>query len=528
MRLPKLGATVLAAVYSFSSVAHAQAIPQFTISTVAGNGMTGYSGDGGPAISATFDDPHGVAADSAGNLYIADKANDRVRRIGTNGVVTTVAGTGTAGFGGDGGAAINALLNGPERLAFDTSGNLYIADIGNYRVRKVAPNGIITTIAGSGEQGFCGDGGPATGACMHGPEDVIPDAIGNIFIADFDVIWKVDLSGNISAIAGHGVPGYSGDGGPATEATFNSIQGVAVSSSGDVFIADQANYRIRKVSSGTVTTVVGTGVAGFSGDGGPASNAQIALIGNLRIDATGILNIPDSLNCRMRVLLTNGYIYTVGGDGNCTYSGNSGPATNGSFVPTSVTIGPNGSVYFSDSTNERVGLLTPASQFPAINGIVSASAFGGFTSISPGSWIEIYGNSLASDTRSWATADFNGINAPTSLDGTAVTIGGKPAFIDYISPGQVNALVASNTSTGPQQLTITTAAGASGATTVTVNAVEPGLLAPASFTINGTPYPAAFFSDGTSVLPTGAIAGVASRPAKPGDTIILYGVVLDL
>jgi uncharacterized protein (TIGR03437 family) len=171
-------------------------------------------------------------------------------------------------------------------------------------------------------------------------------------------------------------------------------------------------------------------------------------------------------------------------------------------------------------------VLTPVVSTPTLSsgGIVSASAFGGFSSISPGSWIEIYGSSLASDTRSWATADFNGINAPTSLDGTTVTIGGKPAFIDYISPGQVNALVASNTPTGFQQLTVTTDAGTSAAMNVTVNPTEPGLLAPASFTINGTPYAAAFFSDGTSVLPTGAIVGETSRPAKPGYTIILYGV----
>jgi len=520
----KLAMVLLTVVCSFPALAQAQSIPQFTISTIAGNGLAGYSGDGGPALKASFNDPHGIAVDVAGNLYVADKSNSRVRKVTPSGLITTFAGTGVAGYGGDGGAAISAQLNRPERVFIDTDGNLYIADILNYDVRKVSASGIITTVAGSGQQGYCGNNGPAIAACMRGPEDVISDTNGNLFIADFDVVWKVNASGIITTVAGNAVQGYSGDGGLATAASFNSIQGVAVNSNGELFIADQGNYRIRKVSGGIVTTVVGTGVNGFAGDGGPASGAQIGLLGDIRFDASGNLLIPDSSNCRVRALLSNGNLYTVAGNGNCAYSSGSGPATTAGFTPTSVATGSSGSVYFSDTPNERVGLLTPVSQFPAITGVVTASAFGGFTSISPGSWIEIYGSNLASDTRSWAGTDFNGINAPTSLDGTTVTIGGKAAFIDYISPGQVNALVASNTPTGPQQLTVTTAAGTSAAFNITVNLTEPGLLSPASFTINGTSYAAAFFSDGTSVLPVGAIPGVTSRPAKPGDTIILYGV----
>jgi uncharacterized protein (TIGR03437 family) len=163
---------------------------------------------------------------------------------------------------------------------------------------------------------------------------------------------------------------------------------------------------------------------------------------------------------------------------------------------------------------------------PAISagGVVSASAFGGFTSVSPGSWIEIYGSNLAADTRPWSGSDFSGANAPTSLDSTSVTIGGQAAFVDFISPAQVNALVPSNAGTGLQQITVKTAAGTSAPVNVSVNAVQPGLLAPPSFTVNGSQYAVAFFSDGTYVLPTGAIAGLISRPAMPGDTIVLYGV----
>jgi uncharacterized protein (TIGR03437 family) len=161
---------------------------------------------------------------------------------------------------------------------------------------------------------------------------------------------------------------------------------------------------------------------------------------------------------------------------------------------------------------------------PLVSGVLSASAFGGFTSISPGSWIEIYGSNFASTTRSWAASDFIGVNAPTSLDGTNVTIGGKSAFIDYISPGQVNALVPSDTPLGSQQILVKTGDGTSAAYGITVNSVQPGLLAPSSFLIGGKQYAVALFADGSYVLPVGAIPGVTSRPAKPGDTIVVYGV----
>ena len=196
-------------------------------------------------------------------------------------------------------------------------------------------------------------------------------------------------------------------------------------------------------------------------------------------------------------------------------------------APGSATVG--GALYCFGGTNQatvvsNMQIYEPPSSPPAISAAISASGFGGFSSVAPGTWIEIYGSNLAADTRQWAASDFNGINAPTMLDGTKVTIGGQSSFIDYISPSQVNALVPSNVPTGLQQIMVTTAVGTSAAYNVTVNTAEPGLLSPSSFTIGGVQYAVALFTDGTYVLPTGAISGVNSRPAKPGDTIVLYGI----
>jgi uncharacterized protein (TIGR03437 family) len=190
-----------------------------------------------------------------------------------------------------------------------------------------------------------------------------------------------------------------------------------------------------------------------------------------------------------------------------------------------MTISGSGSIYLAAAV-DRIRLLTPMKETPSISagGVVSASAFGEFTSVSPGSWIEIYGSNLAVDARSWAASDFSGVNAPTSLDGTSVTIGGQAAFIDYISPGQVNALVPSNVATGTQPMTVTNGSVISAAYNIIVNEVQPGLLAPPSFKVNGIQYAVATFGDGAYVLPTGAISGISSRPAQPGDEIVLYGV----
>jgi sugar lactone lactonase YvrE len=273
------------------------------ITTVAGNGTWGYSGDGGAATSAMLADPSDVAVDSLGNLYINDWSNKRIRKVDTSGIITTVAGNGIAGYAGDGGAATSAMLSNPFGVAVDAAGNLFIADSGNQRIRKVSTSGIITTVAGNGTYGYSGDGGAATSAMLSDPYGVTVDAAGNLFIADSgnQRIRKVSTSGIITTVAGNGTAGYAGDGGAATSGLLSGPQDVAVDSAGNLYIADTFNSVIRKVStSGIITTVAGNGTAGYAGDGGAAILAQLYRPFGLAADSSGNLYIADSYNYRIR------------------------------------------------------------------------------------------------------------------------------------------------------------------------------------------------------------------------------------
>jgi uncharacterized protein (TIGR03437 family) len=503
--------------------------PAYFITTFAGDNTAGYTADAVAATTSELNNPLGIALDSKGNLYIADQVNHRIREVSA-GTISTVAGDGTAGFLGDAAAATSAELDLPSGVAIDSSGNLYIADTNNCVIRKVS-GGNITTYVGSDTNytvncGGTGDHGLAVDAELDHPIGLALDAAGNLYIADTNnsrirIVNATTLDITSLSIGNNYI--------------LDSPKGVAVDAAGDVYIADTNNCRILKVTpvgSITITTTVAGSDTGtcnlngdnYGGDGGPATSALLNYPYGVALDAAGNLYIADTNNQRIRrVSAATGIITTVAGTKFSGYTGDGGPSTSAELsFPRVVLLDPSGNIYVSDTQNQVIRLMTPAP--PVIGGVVTASAFGGFGSIAPGTWIEIYGSSLAADSRPWTSADFNGVNAPTSLDGTTVSIGGQAAFISYISPGQVNALVPSNVSTGEQQITVTAATGTSNSYPVIVNPTAAGMLAPANFNIGGMQYLAALFPDyQTFVAPPGAIPGVTSQRAKPGDVIIIFG-----
>ena len=348
-----------------------------TITTVAGVGTAGSAGDGGQATSAQLSTPDGVAVDGQGNVYIADVGNSRVRKVTPGGIISTVAGTGTAGFSGDGGQATSAQLKIPIAVAVDGQGNVYIADIGNQRIRKVTTDGIISTLAGTGTAGFSGDGGQATSAQLNGPEGVAVDAQGNVYISDASNfrVRKVTAGGIISTFAGTGTAGFSGDGGQATSAQISAPLFLAVDSAGNVYIPDLVNQRVRKVTAGgVISTVAGTGTAGFSGDGGQAISAQLHSPVGVGVDPAGNLYIADIGNERVRKVTAGGVISTVAGTGTAGFSGDGGQAISAQInSPVGVAVDGQGSVYFADAGNLRVRKIENKLPTASIN----ASPLGG-------------------------------------------------------------------------------------------------------------------------------------------------------
>lgn len=332
------------------------------INLFAGTGATGFSGNGGAATSAQLAGPYGVAVDATGNVYIADFVNHQIRKVNTSGIISTFAGQPALGFSGDGGAATSAQLNYPMGVAADAAGNIYIADNGNNRIRKVNTSGIISTFAGTGVGGFSGDGAAANLAQINAPTGVATDAAGNVYIVDAnnDRIRKVNTSGIISTIAGTGVGGFSGDGAAATLAQLNNPSGVTVDAAGNIYIADMTNQRIRKINtSGIISTYAGVGTAGFSGDGGLATSAQINYPRGLAIDALGNVYIADATNHRIRVINTSSIISTAAGTGTLGYSGDGGLATSAQInYPRGVAFDAAGNVYIADSDNNRIRKIT--------------------------------------------------------------------------------------------------------------------------------------------------------------------------
>ena len=343
---------------------------QGLITTIAGTGVRGFSGDGGPATQAQLGLPDGVAIDGAGNIYIAGNSNHRVRMVNPAGIISTVAGNGQAAFGGDGGPATSASLFSPRRLTLDADENLYIADAGNHRVRKVNPEGVITTVAGDGVSDFGGDGGPATAAQLSFLTDVAVDDTGEFYIADSanHRVRKVTPEGVISTAVG--TSHYAGDGGPATQALLFSPFNMEPDGDGNIYISDTDNNVVRKATAdGIISTVAGVGVFGFSGDGGPAQSASLARPMGLVLDSAGNLYIADDRNHRVRRVTPDGVIDTVAGTGAFGFSGDSGPATEARFDdPIGLALDQDNNLYISDRDNHRVRRVTPDGTITTVAG----------------------------------------------------------------------------------------------------------------------------------------------------------------
>jgi uncharacterized protein (TIGR03437 family) len=342
------------------------------ITTVAGSGTAGFEGDGGPATDAQLYNPDSVAFDGAGNMFIAGPVS--IRKVSSSGIITSVAGDGWGFFSGDGGPATSAQVYLPRALAADRAGNLFIADENNSRVRKVSPSGIITTVAGNGQPGYSGDGGPAIAAQVGYPYGVAVDGAGNLFIATGNVVRKVSPDGLIATVAGGGAAGLS-EGGPAINAQLG-ISGLAADTAGNLYIADSASLRIRKVSpKGIITTVAGNGIQGFSGDGGPALQAQFDYPSAVAADASGNLFIVDYNNHRVREVSSGGGITTVAGNGMSGSVGDGGPATNAELNPNGVAVDAAGNLLIAGGN-----LVRKVSS----SGIITTVAGGGISNDYPG------------------------------------------------------------------------------------------------------------------------------------------------
>ena len=498
---------------------------QGTITTFAGTGSIGDSGDGGQATSATLGSPNGVIVDKSGNVYIADSIFNVVRMVNAQGIISTIAG-GPVGALGDGGPAKNArlILTGTHTgMAFDNAGNLYIADYGDSRIRKIDGSGTITTVAGSnttiGLGGFSGDGGPAVNAELNSPTGVAFDSAGNMYIADFGNfrIRKVDTSGNINTIAGIGAGSGSdtGDGGPAMSATLTGPADVAVDGSGNVYIADTEHVRVIN-SQGIINTAAHGFFGTCSQTPTPVANADVAANG-LAVDASGNLFIADKSGGCIQELETDGLVTAVAGGGS-NLNGDGGPATSAALSPTAVALDSSGNIYIATTlakVREVSATSVPPSALPIIstsNGVENGASF--TLGIAPYTWVTINGSNFSAQTAVWTVS--NGV-LPTSLNGVSVTFDGLPGYVSYVSPTQINVLTPADLTSQTPMVVVTNSAGAS----VPSLAISLGSM-PAFFTWPNN-QAVATHADFTWAVANGTFPGVTTVPAKPGETIILWG-----
>ena len=600
-----------------------------TITTIAGRPHD--DGDGTPATQAVLDVPVDVAFDAAGSMFISDSYNQKIRKVTRDGIISTFAGTGVPDFGPEGASIPNFPITNASNLAIDASGAVYFVEA-NIRVRKIGVDGIVRTVAGMRATGDSGDGGSATAAKFMHIAGLALDAQGNMFIADAGAnrVRKISAAtGTITAWAGDGKRGSVLQGVAATSAHLSLINGfaapLAVDSAGNLYISDTSNNLIRMVTpAGIISTVIGNGLSGNDPQEGPALSTALPFLTSLTFDSAnhlyfGALNVHDLWEVisgsihRLTIIDANGNsllpdsttgagmtvvgsdIYVVNENGptveklilnspltieivdgdnqaglvgtalanplRVRVNGRGGRPTAGTTVLFAVTSGSATVAFGAQADN--LGIVSvpvtlgsspgnivitatvsdaniPAVRFnaaarapgdpcriglPSITSLKSLTAFGGQSSFSSGSWLEVKGSNLATNTRQWTSDDFVNNIAPTALDGTAVSVNGNAGFVEYISTSQINIQAPDDPSLGPVPISVTTCAGSSSPVTINKVTIAPGMLAPDNFNVGGKQYMVALFPDGlTFVGKPGLLAGASFRPASPGDTIIAYGI----
>lgn len=489
---------------------------QGAVTTYAGNGNPAFSGDGGPAAQASINRVVALATDASGNLYAAEELSNRVRKIDVNGVIDTLAGNGSPGFSGDGGPAAQAQLSVPLGVCVDPAQNVYINDTGNKRIRKVTPSGTITTIAGTGAAVHGGDGGPALSASFVNPIRCVVDRNSNLYIADQGAhrVLRIDPAGNITTYAGTGAPGFSGDGGPAAAAALNNPTALATDAAGNLYITDQVNHRIRRVDTGgAIQTVAFNGSSSYGGDGGPALSASASFPGSVAVDGAGSLLIVDTLANRVRKV-TGGTISTVAGNGAAGFSGDNGPALQAMFSgPFAIALDSRGNTFVGDIANNRIRKITgiAAGSSPVVTsaGVTNGASFQ--TGIAPGGIVTIFGTGLGAAAGQVIVP--SAAAWPLQLSGISVTMDGVSVPIYRILnlngqeqlSIQVPFSIAGKTSTA---VVVTTPQGSSNAVAVPVLAAQPGIF------ILDSANAGAVHADGSIVT--------SARPAAAGETVVIY------